>query len=96
MTMLALIATMKVQAGKEAEFEKVFLALAKEVRAKEPGNHLYTLTKDSDGAYHVLEIYEDQAALDAHGKTEHFKAAGPKLGPTLAGRPEIKRLTVIG
>ena len=63
--MLALIATMKVQAGKEAEFEKVFLALAKEVRAKEPGNHLYTLTKDSDGTYHVLEIYEDQAALDA-------------------------------
>jgi quinol monooxygenase YgiN len=94
--MLALIATMKVQAGKEAEFEKLFLALAKEVRAKEPGNHLYTLTKDGDGTYHVLEIYENEEALNVHGKTEHFKAAGPKLGPTLAGRPDIRRLTVIG
>lgn len=94
--MLALIATMKVAPGKEAEFEKVFIALAKEVRAKEPGNHLYTLTKDADGGYHVLEIYESEEALTAHGKTDHFRAAGPKLGPTLAGRPELKRLTVIG
>lgn len=94
--MLALIATMKVHAGKEAEFEKVFLALAKEVRAKEPGNHLYTLTKDADGTYHVLEIYENEEALNVHGKTDHFRAAGPKLGPTLAGRPDIKRLTIVG
>jgi len=37
----------------------------------------------------VMEIYQDQAALDAHGKTEYFKAAGPKIAPTMAGRPEI-------
>ena len=94
--MLALIATMKVHPGKEAEFESVFLALAKEVRAKEPGNHLYTLTKDTEGTYHVLEIYENEEALAVHGKTDHFRAAGPKLGPTLAGRPELKRLTIVG
>jgi len=94
--MLALIATMKVQPGKESEFESVFLELAKSVRAKEPGNHLYTLTKDADGQYVVLELYEDEEALAAHGKSEHFRAAGPKLAPVMAGRPELKRLTVVG
>ena len=36
-----------------------------------------------------MEVYQDQAALEAHGKSDHFKAAGPKLGPTLAGRPDV-------
>ena len=27
-----------------------------------------------------------------HGQTDYFRAAGPKLGPCLAGRPEIEYL----
>jgi quinol monooxygenase YgiN len=88
---IGLIATLKVQQGKESEFEGVFTALAGQVRANEPGNKLYQLFKSRKdaGTYVVMEIYQDQAALDAHGKTEYFKAAGPKIAPTMAGRPEI-------
>ena len=77
--------------GKESEFEGVFTALAGQVRANEPGNKLYRLFKSRKdaGTYVVMEIYQDQAALDVHGKTEYFKAAGPKIAPTMAGRPEI-------
>ena len=94
--MIALIAKLNVAAGKEAEFEKVMVALAAEVRKNEPGNKLYTLCKDEAGKYCVLELYQDEAALAAHGQSAHFKAAGPKFAGVMAGRPEITRLTVVG
>jgi quinol monooxygenase YgiN len=94
--MLAVIAKLKVVPGKEAEFEKVMLGLAKDVRANEPANKLYTLTKSDTGEYIMLELYETEAAMTAHGQSAHFKAAGPKFAGLMAGRPEIQRLTVIG
>jgi quinol monooxygenase YgiN len=94
--MLAVIAKLKVAPGKEAEFEKVMLGLARDVRANEPANKLYTLTKSDTGEYIMLELYETEAAMTAHGQSAHFKAAGPKFAGLMAGRPEIQRLTVIG
>jgi quinol monooxygenase YgiN len=38
----------------------------------------------------VLESYEDQAALEAHGQTAYFKAANVKLGGLVAGAPEVE------
>ena len=94
---IGVIATLKVQSGKGQEFEKVFGELAGQVRANEPGNKLYQVFKSrkEPDTYVVMEIYQDQAALDAHGKSDHFRAAGPKLGPTLAGRPDILYLDSI-
>jgi quinol monooxygenase YgiN len=91
---IGIIATLKVQDGKNAEFEGVFRDLAAQVRANEKGNLAYALTKSrSDpNTYKVLELYADQAALDHHGQTEYFRAAGPKMGPCMAGRPEIEIL----
>jgi quinol monooxygenase YgiN len=91
---IGVIATLKVQPGKGGEFEQVFRELAAQVRANEPGNKLYQVFKSRKEAdtYVVMEVYQDQAALDAHGKSDHFKAAGPKIGPTMAGRPDIHYL----
>jgi quinol monooxygenase YgiN len=95
--MIGIVATLKVQDGKGAEFEGVFRDLAEKVRANEPGNLMYQLTKSraDPNTYKVLELYKDQAALDLHGGTEYFRAAGPKLGPCLAGRPEIEYLDAV-
>lgn len=94
---IGIIATLKVQPGKGSEFEGVFRELAGQVRANEPGNKLYQVFKSRKDAdtYVVMEVYQDQAAVDAHGKSDHFRAAGPKLGPTLAGRPDILYLDSI-
>jgi quinol monooxygenase YgiN len=88
---IGVIATLKVADGKNADFEAVFRDLAAQVKANEPGNKLYQVAKSRADAstYIVMELYADQAALEAHGKSDHFKAAGPKIGPTLAGRPDI-------
>ncbi|MFU8815442.1 MAG: putative quinol monooxygenase [Pseudomonadales bacterium] len=93
---IAVIAKLNVAAGKEAEFEEAMLGLAADVRAKEPGNQLYTLCKDSDGKYLMLELYDSAEALAAHGKSEHFRAAGKRFAGVMAGAPEIQRLEVIG
>ena len=92
--MIGVIAVLKVQDGKADEFEAVFRDLAAQVRANEPGNLAYQLTKSRTEAntYKVLELYKDQDALTHHGGTDYFRAAGPKLGPCLAGRPEIEYL----
>ena len=93
--MIALLARLKVAAGKENEFEAVMLDLAAQVRANEPGNQLYTLVKDDEG-YAVMELYDDDEALRAHGASDHFKAAGAKFAGLMAGRPELERFEVIG
>ena len=93
---IAVIARLNVAEGKEAEFEKAMLELAREVRAKESGNQLYTLCKDDQGKYVVMELYENSDALAEHGQSEHFQAAGKKFAGLMAGRPEIQRLEVVG
>jgi quinol monooxygenase YgiN len=92
--MIGVIATLKVQADKTEQFEAVFRELSAAVRANEPGNICYQLTrsKADPTTYKVLELYRDEDALNLHGASAHFKAAGPGLGATLAGRPEIEYL----
>jgi quinol monooxygenase YgiN len=96
--MIGVVATLKVQADKAAEFEAVFLDLAAQVKANEPGCLTYQLTKSRTeaGVYKVLELYADQGALEAHGKTDYFRAAGAKMGPFMADRPNIEYLDSVG
>ena len=91
---IGVVATLKIQEGKAAEFDAFATELAKQVRANEPGCLIYQLTKSrtEPNTYKFLEVYKDEAALAHHGGTDYFKAAGPKFGAVLAGRPEIDRL----
>lgn len=97
MSAIGVVATLTVADGKNAEFEAIFADLAAQVRANEPGCHFYQLTRarDNGQVYRVLECYADQAALDAHGKTDYFRAAGPKLGPCLAAAPAVEYLDAV-
>ena len=91
---IGVIATIPVQAGKNEEFEAVFMELATQVLVNEPGCSFYSLnrSKSDPHTYKVLESYVDQAALDAHGKTDYLKAANGKLAALVAGMPEIEYL----
>jgi quinol monooxygenase YgiN len=96
--MLGIVATIKVQDGKGPEFESIFAELAGKVRANEPGNIFYQLTKSRSDAntYKVLELYRDQDALTHHSGTDHYRELGRKMGPCLAGRPEVEILDALG
>jgi quinol monooxygenase YgiN len=92
----AIIAKAKVQAGKEAEFEKIALELAAQVEANEPGNTLYKLCKSADGDYLIIELYESDQAIADHVAAPHMKEAGPKFFALMAGAPEIAVVDVLG
>ena len=95
--MIGVVAVLKVQPDKTADFEKVFLDLAAKVKANEPGGLTYQLTRSKieAGTYKVLELYASEDALKAHGGSDYFKAAGAAMGPLLAGRPEIEYLDAV-
>lgn len=94
MAAIGVIATLTVAEGKNAEFEAAFSDLMAAVRENEPGNEFYAVfqSRDNPQEYKVLERYVDQAALDAHGKSDHFRASGPKLAPCMAAAPVIEQL----
>ena len=95
--MIGVVATLTVQDGKGPEFEAIFRDLMAQVRANEPGNLMYQLTKSrtEPNTYKVLELYRDQDALTAHGQSEHFKTAGGAMRACLAGRPAIEYLDAV-
>jgi len=89
---IGVIARLKIQEGKNEEFETIFAELSTAVHENETGCNFYALHKADSTTYVVLEQYVDQAALDAHGQTDYFKSIGAKLGGCMAGRPEIEYL----
>ncbi len=76
---IGVIAKLKIQEGKNSEFEGIFQELAAAVRANEAGNNFYALHKSRSDPqlYIVLEQYVDQAALDVvtdHARRLHAQA----------------------
>jgi quinol monooxygenase YgiN len=95
--MIAAIAVLRTKEGAQAGFEEVFAKLQAAVRADEPGNLVYQLTRSrtEPGVYKVLEVYKDEDAVAAHRASAHFKELGAALGPFMAGRPEIESLDAL-
>ena len=95
--MIAVVATLRAKPDQTDEFERLFMQLAAQVRANESGNITYQIcrSRTEPSTYKVLELYRDEAALEAHRASEHFRAAGPGLGAVLEGRPEIELLDAV-
>lgn len=91
---VGIVATLKIKPGTNEEFETTFKKMMAIVAEEEPGNNFYLLhrSRDDENTYVVMEQYQDQAAVDVHGKSEAFKAASASLGACMAGRPEIQLL----
>lgn len=57
----------------------------------EPGTRVYAahLDRDDENAVVMYELYEDDAALDAHGASPAAERFGAALGDLLAVEPEV-------
>jgi (4S)-4-hydroxy-5-phosphonooxypentane-2,3-dione isomerase len=86
MSKVSLVARIEAKDGKADELITAFGALFAEV-AKEPGTIEYVLHRSSTdpNILYVTEVYEDQAALDAHMGSDHFKSFGGSLGDLVNG-----------
>jgi quinol monooxygenase YgiN len=87
--MQTLIATLKVQNGKQEEAKTLFRELSAAVRANEPGTLAYVFhqRKDDPLTFWVYETYASEDAFKAHGA--NLAKWGPRFAGVLAGRPEI-------
>ena len=94
---IGVVATIKIKPGTNDAFEAVAKELMAAARAGEPGNQVYQFCKSrtEPSTYVVLEIYSDQGALEAHGKSDHFRSIGAKMGPCMAGRPDVQYLDAV-
>ena len=95
--MLGIVAKIKVKDGMQQQFEEVAQRLVAAVRANEPGCALYALHRSEDPLVYVfVERYQDQAAVEAHRASDHFKTIGREMGQFMDGRPDLLRLTEVG
>ncbi|WP_018147903.1 putative quinol monooxygenase [Henriciella marina] len=95
--MIGIVAKLQIAEGKTDEFEQVGKDLMAKVKANEPGCLTYQLYRSQSDpqTYIFMEQYSDDEALKAHGQTEYFKAAGPKMAGCLGGKPEIERYDIV-
>jgi quinol monooxygenase YgiN len=84
---VTVVAKLRAKAGSEASLEQALRAMVPKVR-DESGTLSYVLHRSvrEPGVFVFYEIYQDQAALDAHTKTPHFKGLVAAVGPLLDGR----------
>jgi quinol monooxygenase YgiN len=95
--MLATIATIKVKEGQGPEFEKVATELVRKVNENEKGCLLYQLYHGEEpNTYVFMERYADQAAIEAHRASDHYKTLGRAMGPFMDGKPVLQRLKQVG
>ena len=87
----------KVKPGMNAAFQKAFAEMQQGVATSEPGNlyyDLYRLDQDPQ-TYVILEHYRDQAAITAHGQSEHARKLIATLKDLLDGRPDAMPLVLV-
>ncbi len=95
MVKYALYVRLKAKAGKEKEVA-AFLKSASPLVEAEPGTIAwFALSEDSDGAYSIFDVFEDEAARDAHLNGAVAKALREKAAELFAEAPQIHKVDVL-
>jgi quinol monooxygenase YgiN len=88
---MIVIATLKVQPGKENDFIAAAKKMIAHVTANEPDTTTYTLhqSKADPTTFVFYEVYANDAAFAAHGGSPAMAEFFGAAGTLLAGRPDI-------
>lgn len=88
----SIVATVRVRAGTEADFEAIAKKLVAATNA-EPGCLLYTLNKGEEPQTYVfMERYRDEDAVKAHRISDHFRSLGREMGAFMEGDRSVLRM----
>jgi quinol monooxygenase YgiN len=80
--------------GQNEAFEAALGEMTAASRA-EPGCEIYSYHRGDGNVYWFFGLMTDQKALAAHGQTAEMQAAMSKIGPLMAGPPEMSTATPI-
>lgn len=95
MSHLHILAELNPQPGREAELRDGLRALIEPSRAEAGCLRYIAYETDHDGRLYVDEIWESQAALDAHAATDHFQRFAARFPEIVQGDLAIYRLRTI-
>ena len=74
-----------------AEFRQEMIANATASRTQEPGCRQFDVCESADGSEIFLyEIYDDEAAFQAHLATDHYKRFSSRVAPWVADKRIVK------
>lgn len=91
MSPINLFATLTPAPGQADALRAGLLVIASHSR-QENGCERYELLEsggDDTLRFHVIERFTDEAALQAHGDSDHFRAFSARFGEWLVGPPEV-------
>jgi autoinducer 2-degrading protein len=88
--MVILHVTIQVKPERVSEFLDIVRHDAEHSEKDEPGCLRFDVIQDRDdqNRFYFYEVYRDEAALEAHRQTPHFKLYAEKSRPCLATPPE--------
>jgi quinol monooxygenase YgiN len=94
---ISVTAKLQVLSGKNQEFKTIFKHLVSAVLANEQDRLFYALNqpRENTQTYIVLEQYVDEAALQAHSKTDHSLNLGKTMAACLDAKPQIELMNSI-
>ena len=94
--MIKIIARRVVRAEQIAAYQALARELVEKSQA-EPGNMTYTLNQSvSDPRVHtMMEVWKDQAAIDAHNASEHFTRLVPQMGALVEQADPVELYTEV-
>ncbi len=86
--MIAVIVDFEAHPGKGAEVREILQTQAGNSLEKEPGCRYFDLCEDPENPdkFFLYELYEDEAAVEAHGQTEHYGEFRARIDPLLKDR----------
>lgn len=84
------IATLEARPERKTDVEAALRVLLTHTR-QEPGNRRYDLYRDSTrpAAFHLIEAYADEAALEAHRASAHYLKYREQAGDWLRAAPMV-------
>jgi quinol monooxygenase YgiN len=88
---IGVTAKLQVLTGKNQKFEIIFQQLVSSVLANRKGCLVYALHQSFENAqiYIILKQYVDEAALQNHSTTDHYRNFGKQISVYLTAAPEI-------
>lgn len=96
--MITFIVHLQVPPENAAAFEELMTYVAAESNEREPGVVYYAFAKSVDQAdtYVAVEVYQDQAAVAAHGETKWVRDSVPESLRLIEGMPWIMQYVSTG
>jgi len=96
--MVAFIATLRIKAGREAEFERLQTELSNIAHAREPGLIVYDVIRHATDqpTYAVYARFRDQAAFEYHQAADFHERLVPPILDCVEGEMDLQFYDWVG